>query len=118
MDIKFKTILTPEKFLIIAGTFSVVIGILGVFLLGPTPEKSIFGHYLWMDGSENLFHTSLGLIGLAVVLIPGLNSTLRPYLRQIVFLAAVIALFFGFYGFFVTDTGVPNTFGITNLEHP
>lgn len=114
---KIQSIFSPEKFLLLAGGFSVIIGILGVFSLGPTHEHSVLGTFLWMDHKENVFHTLLGLIGLSIVLIPSLKATLHPHYKQIVFVAASIALFFSLYGFLEAYNIIlpPIDF---NLQHP
>lgn len=114
---KIQSIFSPEKFLLLAGGFSVIIGILGVFSLGPTHEHSMFGTFLWMDHKENFFHTSLGLIGLAIVLIPSLKTTMQPYYKHIVFVAASIALFFSFYGFLESYNIISPPIDF-NLQHP
>ena len=68
----------------------------------------------WLDGAENVAHTGLGLVALAAVFVPGLNTALAPHYRSVVGLLAVIALFFGAYGFLLPagSSADPNTFGI------
>ena len=53
----------------------------------------------WLDAGENWAHTGLGIIALAAVFVPGLNSALAPYYRWIVILVGIVALFFAVYGF-------------------
>lgn len=114
---KIQSIFSPEKFLLLAGGFSVIIGILGVLSLGPTHEHSMFGTFLWMDVKENIFHTLLGLIGIAIVLIPSLKAMLLPYYKHIVLVAASIALFFSLYGFLEAYKIISPPIDF-NLQHP
>jgi hypothetical protein len=105
--------MNPKQFLTVGGAILLVLGIvgyLGVF--------SAEGSFFWLDSGENIAHTVLGIVALAAVFVPGLNSALEPYYKPIVILVGVIALFFGLYGFVVAGNDVPNTFGVANLESP
>jgi hypothetical protein len=105
--------MNPKQFLTIGGIVLVllsIVGFLGVF----SDPKSFF----WLDSGENIAHLFLGVVALAAVYVPGLNSALAPYYRPIVILVGVIALFFGLYGFVVASGPAPNTFGLANLESP
>jgi hypothetical protein len=106
----------PRLFLTVGGAVLLLLGIVGylnVFTESGTPS-------FWLDNGENLAHTVLGVVALAAVFVPGLNTALAPYYRPIVGLVGVIALFFAVYGFLQpAGTGAdPNTFGISNLENP
>ena len=104
---------TPKGFLMVGGVVLLLVGVLGFFVLN-SPSLSFF----WLDKSENVAHTALGIVALAALYVPGLNSMLQPYYRWIVILVGLIALFFGLYGFILPagDEMHPNTFGLANLE--
>ena len=103
-------------FLIYGGLVLLLLGLVGY--AGVFKEEST--SWFWLDSSENVAHTFLGVVALAAVYVPGLNSVLRPYYRAIVALVGVIALFFAAYGFLQAPGSDmhPNTFGISNLENP
>jgi hypothetical protein len=106
----------PRLFLTVGGAVLLLLGIVGylnVFTESGSPS-------FWLDGGENLAHTFLGIVALAAVFVPGLNTALAPYYRAIVGLVGVLALFFAVYGFLQpAGTGAnPNTFGVSNLENP
>lgn len=104
--------MNPKQFLTVGGAtllLLAIVGYLGVF--------STEGSFFWLDSGENVAHLFLGVVALAAVYVPGLNSALAPYYKPIVILVGVIALFFGVYGFLVAGNPVPNTFGY-NLESP
>jgi hypothetical protein len=106
----------PRLFLTVGGAVLLLLGIVGylnVFTESGTPS-------FWLDNGENLAHTVLGIVALAAVFVPGLNTALAPYYRPIVGLVGAIALFFAVYGFLQpAGTGAnPNTFGVSNLENP
>ena len=103
---------TPKGFLMVGGLVLLVLGIvgfLGIF------KMSIF----FLTDGENYAHVLLGIVALAAVYLPGLNSMLAPYYKWIVVLVGLIALFFGVYGFILPAGNPPttlNTFGLANLE--
>ena len=104
---------TPRGFLITGGAVLLVLGLLG-FVILKDPSMGFF----WLDTSENIAHTALGLVALAAVFVPGLNTSVAPYYRWLVIMVGVIALFFGVYGFLLPpgNPASPNTFGLANLE--
>lgn len=106
--------MNPKQFLTIGGIVLVVLGVLG-FIVG---EARLIGDLFWLDNGENVAHVVLGIVALAAVYVPGLNSALAPYYKPIVILVGIIALFFGVYGFVVAGSPSPNTFGVANLENP
>ena len=76
-------------FLIYGGAVLLLLGIVGY--LGVFNDQS---SAFWLDSGENVAHTFLGIVALAAVFVPGLNTALRPYYRAIVALVGVLALFF------------------------
>ena len=107
-------IFTPKGFLTYGGAILLVLGILGfVALSSPTAYPSFY-----LDSGENVAHTGLGIIALAIVFVPGLNTIFAPYYRWIVILLGLLSLFFAVYGFVVAGNPAPNTFGLANLENP
>ena len=108
------SLLTPKGFLTYGGIALLALGIVGylnIFTMESFPS-------FYLDAGENVAHTALGIIALAIVFVPGLNTMFAPYYRWIVILLAVVALFFGVYGFVVASADSPNTFGLANLESP
>jgi len=64
----FKNFLTPRGFLSLGGVVLLAVGILGfIGVLGPTPDRSIFGDMWWFDNAENVAHTVLGIVALLAV---------------------------------------------------
>jgi hypothetical protein len=107
-------VFTPKGFLTWGGAILLLLGIVGY--LGIFSQSSFPSFYL--DSGENIAHTFLGIVALAIVFIPGLNSMFAPYYRWIVILLGIVALFFAVYGFYVGGNAAPNTFGVANLESP
>jgi len=107
-----ETLFTPRGFLIVGGVVLLLLGMvgfLGIF------TSSVF----YLTTGENVAHVGLGVVALAAVFVPGLNTALEPYYRWMVILVGVIALFFGVYGFLMPTGNPPttlNTFGLANLE--
>jgi hypothetical protein len=108
--------LTPRGFLQWGGIVLALLGIVGFLGIFTESAYSAF----WLDTGENVAHLGLGIIALAALYVPGLNSALAPYYKWIVALVGLIAIFFAVYGFIQpAGTGAsPNTFGISNLESP
>ena len=106
---------TPKGFLTYGGVVLLLLGLIGFFALNNATSSPAF----WLDNGENYAHIGLGVIALAIVFVPGLNTMFEPYYRWIVILLGIVALFFGIYGFVVAgDTSGANTFGLANLESP
>lgn len=107
-------VLTPKGFLTYGGVILLVLGILGFVALSDVNAYPNF----YLDSGENVAHTGLGIIALAIVFVPGLNTMFEPYYRWIVILLGILSLFFAVYGFIVAGNPAPNTFGLANLENP
>lgn len=106
---------TPKGFLTYGGAVLLLLGIVGFVGIFTESAYPAF----WLDNGENVAHTALGIIALAIVFVPGLNTMLEPYYRWIVILLGIVALFFAGYGFLVAgDSSMANTFGLANLENP
>ena len=108
------SVFSPKGFLTYGGAVLLLLGIVGY--LGVFSQASYPSFYL--DSGENVAHTALGVIALAIVFVPGLNSMFTPYYRWIVILLGVVAIFFAVYGFAIGGNAAPNTFGVANLESP
>ena len=106
--------MNPKMFLTLGGVVLLLLGVVGYLNLFTQSAYPSF----WLDDGENVAHTVLGIVALAAVFVPGLNSALAPYYRWIVILVGIIALFFAVYGFAVSGNDIPNTFGLGNLENP
>src|SRR5258707_2177270 len=104
---------TPEAFLTYGGAILLLLGIVGYLNIFSDTSSSFY-----LDSGENIAHTFLGIVALAIVFVPGLNSAFAPYYRWIVILLGIVALFFAVYGFYVGGNTAPNTFGAANLERP
>jgi len=108
------SLFTPKGFLTYGGAVLLLLGLVGFVALNSEASSPAF----WLDSGENIAHTALGIIALAIVFVPGLNTTFAPYYRWIVILLGIVALFFAAYGFLQAGQPVPNTFGLANLENP
>jgi uncharacterized membrane protein len=107
-------VFTPKGFLTYGGLVLLVLGLLGFVALNDAAASPSF----YLDTGENVAHTFLGIVALAIVFVPGLNALFAPYYRWIVILLGIVALFFAVYGFYVGGNAAPNTFGVSNLESP
>ncbi len=108
-----KDYLTPKKFLQIGGVVLVLIGVLGaVGIIGPTPEKSIFGVHWYFSNVEIWSYITLGVVALA-----GAYVVKESMQRWLVMLYGAVALFFGVLSLFLSSTVTPNI-GSANLERP
>lgn len=99
---------TPRGFLTLGGAALVALGVLGFFIIGPTPEKSIFGSFWWFDNGENIAHLVLGVAGLgALFIFPAL------WQRYLVLALGVLGIVVGLYSLVVSPT-----LSVSNLENP
>lgn len=91
----------------------VVVGILGFFLIGPTPDASIFGSAWYFDNGENWAHILFGVV--ALVAMSALKNEAAQ--KKLVMLVGILALLVGIWGFFLGGKDAPNFLG-ANLENP
>jgi len=103
-------VLTPRGFLTYGGVILLLLGLVGFVTFNT--ENTTF----YLTTGENIAHVGLGLIALAILFVPGLNTMLAPYYRWIVILLGIVALFFAVYGLMVMANPPLNTFGLANLE--
>lgn len=100
--------MNSKQFLMWGGVVLLVVGILGfIGVIGPTPDKSLFGEAWWFDNGENWAHTILGIV--AIIASMSLEAGMQKSLTMVV---GFLALFFGLYNFFSTS------FLGANLESP
>ena len=101
--------MNPKQFLIIGGIVLILVGILGYAgIIGPTPEQSIFGATWWFDNAENLAHTVLGIVALALAF--ALPASLQ---KPVVMALGIIGVLVGLYSALVSTA-----FLGANLENP
>ena len=60
-------VLTPKGFLTYGGAILLILGILGFVALSDATAYPSF----YLDSGENVAHTALGIIALAIVFVPG-----------------------------------------------
>ncbi len=100
--------MNSKQFLMWGGVVLLVVGILGfIGVIGPTPDKSLFGDFWWFDNGENWAHTILGVV--AIIASMSLEAGMQKSLTMAV---GFLALFFGLYNFFSVS------FLGANLESP
>lgn len=105
--------MTPRQFLLLGGIVLVLLGVLGLFVLGPTAEQSLLHDFFWLDNTENLAHILFGVVALVAY------YTLKDaqMIRWLVILVGIVALVAAVAGFMNMGAPAPNV-GITNLESP
>lgn len=101
--------MNPKQFLMIGGIVLLVLGVLGYVL----PGGQILGDSWYLTPGENVAHLVLGVVALGASYMA--DAKTQKLLTQVV---AVVALFFGVWGFLVGGNPAPNTFGLANLETP
>lgn len=101
--------MNPKQFLLVGGAVLLLVGILGfIGIIGPTPEKSLFGMFWYFDNAENIAHTVLGVAGLvAAFAFPAL------WQKYLVVLLGLLGLAVGFYSLIVSSSLLG-----ANLENP
>ena len=103
--------LTPRGFLMVGGVVLVALGVLGMFLLGPTPGQSLLGEFFWLDDVENYAHLILGIVALAAYYLLK-DESLAKWLIALVGVIALVATVLGFMN---SGAPVPNL-GVTHME--
>ena len=103
--------MNPRQFLLLGGIVLVALGVLGMFLLGPTPGQSLMGEFFWLDDVENYAHLILGIVALGAYYLLK-DATLVKWL---VALVGLIALVVSVLGFMNSGAAVPNL-GVTHME--
>ena len=105
--------MNPKQFLQIGGAVLVLVAVLGfVGVIGPTPERSIFGSAWYFDDGENWAHLILGIVGLiAAFVFPG--NIQKP----LVMLLGVVGILVGLYSLIGPVTEGKKLLG-ANLENP
>ena len=97
--------MNSKQFLQVGGVILLLLGIIGYVMPNLIPGVLTF------DAPENVAHTVLGVV--ALLASAGLPSTLQ---KPLVYIVAVVALFFGIAGFMVAGNPDPNFYNYTNFE--
>jgi len=107
--------MTTKRYLIILGVGVTLLGLLGVF--GVLNQQNT--PFYVLDSGEHQAHLVLGLVALAVVFVPGLNTWLAPYHKPVLIVIGALALLLGVFGFLVILAGmpVPNLAGLPNFKN-
>lgn len=107
-------IFTPKGFLQVGGTILVLLAILGyVGIIGPTPDRSIFGTGWWFDNAENVAHFVLGVVALLATV--ALKNSMHQ--KWLVAAVGVLGILFGVYSLFGSIPDGTMFMG-ANLENP
>ena len=105
--------MNPKQFLLIGGAVLAVVGVVGFLgIIGPTPDKSLFGQTWWFDNGENVAHLVLGIVALGAAYV--LGDALQKWLVAAV---GVLGVLVAVWGFLVSGSASPNFYG-ANLENP
>lgn len=105
--------MTPRQFLLLGGIILVVLGLAGMFVLGPTAASSLLGEFFWLDSTENIIHLLLGAIALAAYYLVKDDNLVK----WLVVLVGVLATLATVVGLLNAGNAVPNV-GVANLENP
>jgi len=110
--------LTPKGFLLFGGIILVVVAVGGYLgIIGPTPERSLFGMLWYFTDLENLAHIVFGVVALAAFYL--LKDAMMT--KWLVALVGVVAALAVVVGLMVGGSASPNVTlaGISgNLENP
>lgn len=105
--------LNPRQFLMLGGIILLALGVLGMFVLGPTAQSSLLGEFFWLDSTENVAHLLFGVVALAAYYF--LKDEMMT--KWLVVLVGIVALLAAVVGFMGPVVSVP-LLGETNLENP
>lgn len=104
--------MNPRTFLVVGGWSLILLAILGAIgIIGPTPDRSLFGDAWVFNAAENWAHAFIGILGLMGALTLSTDAQ-----KLLVGVIGLVAVGVGIWGFFV-PVDSPNFFG-ANLEHP
>jgi hypothetical protein len=98
----------PRHYAIVVGAILVVLAIAG-WVEG---ETRLLGDVLWFDNTENVAHTTTGLLALIVGL------AVRAAQRGLAIVYGIAGLIGGTWGFLVAGSPELNFYGAMNLENP
>ena len=105
--------LNPKHFLMLGGVVLVLLGVAGMFVLGPSVESSMLGEKFFLTEGENIAHLVLGAVALGAYFTIKSAKLLR-LLVLVVGVVAVVAVIWG-----LVSMGKPNpNIGVANLENP
>lgn len=105
--------MNSRQFLLLGGIILVFLGVLGMFILGPTSDQSLLGDFFWLDSTENVAHLLFGVVALGAYFLLK-DAMLTKWLVVLVGTAALVGAIAGFMNPMQT---VP-LLGDTNLENP
>jgi len=105
--------MNPKQFLLWGGVILVVLGLAGLFFLGPDAQSSLLGEFFWLDNTENLAHLLFGVVALAAYYF--VKEPLQ--IKWLTMAVGVVAIIVALLGFINAGGVVPNT-AVTNLENP
>lgn len=101
--------MNPKKFLLAANAILIITAALGFLgIIGPTPDKSVFGVNWWFNNVENWTHLVIGLVALV-----GAFALPAKFQRILVILIGVLAVIVGLWSLLISSS-----FLGTNLENP
>jgi hypothetical protein len=88
-------IFNPKNLLLFAGTGAVILSLLGYLgILGPTPERSIFGEFWWLDNNQNTLHFVAGLGSIISAMLLS-----KPRQEGVVWFLSIISIIWAIYSF-------------------
>lgn len=92
--------MNPRQFLLLGGAVLILVAILGfVGVIGPTPERSIFGGNWWFDNGENWAHLVIGVAGLITAFV--LPAKLQ---KLLVIVLGVVGVLVGLYSLIISTS--------------